>query len=152
MLVQQAEHSFQQGIENLSRGQTLTALAYFSGAIEIESRSQANRIQARYLSYYGLCLGLTGGDLHEATNRCRQAAKLEGYRPEVCWNLGRVLFIANRRREAHKALERGLRMQPDHPGILRDLKRMGVRRRPVIPFLDRRSVVNVLLGRILRTA
>ena len=128
------------------------ALAYFGGAIEIESRSRPKRIQARYLSYYGLCLATTGGDQHEAIRRCRQAAKIEGYRPDVCWNLGRVLFVAGRRRDAYKALQRGLRMQPGHPGIVRDLKRMGIRRRPVIPFLHRRSRVNVFLGRFLRAA
>jgi Tfp pilus assembly protein PilF len=152
MLSQQAEQSFQQGIEFLSRGQARDALAYFGGAIEIETHSQPNQLQSRYLSYYGLCLGLTGGDLHEAIQRCRQAVKSEGYRSDVCWNLGRVLFIAGRRRQAYNALQRGLQAQPGHPGILRDLRRMGIRRRPVIPFLNRGSKVNIFLGRILRAA
>jgi len=148
MLVHPAEQSYQTGIDTLMRGKPREALAFFSGAIEIEKRISNDGPQARYLSYYGLCLGLTGGAIHEAVRCCRMSAKLEGYRPDVCWNLGRVLMMANQRREAYQALQWGLRMQPNHEGILRELKRMGRRRRPVLPFLSRTSVLNVFLGRL----
>ena len=80
MLVHQAEQSFQQGIEALSRGQTREALAFFGGAIEIETQSQPTSIQARYLSYYGLCLALTGGDLHEFGVHKIECTDIEGRR------------------------------------------------------------------------
>jgi len=148
MLVHAAEQSFQKGMEFLSSGQHAEAQAFFRGAIEIERRMNGGPHQARYLSYFGFCLGQTGGDLHEAVRCCRKAARREAYRPDLCLNLGRVLLMAGRKREAYKALRKGLRMQPDNRGIRTALTRMGVRRRPVLPFLGRCSPLNVLLGRI----
>jgi tetratricopeptide (TPR) repeat protein len=147
MIVHPAEESFQKGQELLSAGQAREALAYFSGAVEIERRISDEVTQARYLSYYGLCVSLTGGSRHEALRSCRMAAKLEGFRPEICWNLGRVLLGAGKRREAYQALQWGLRMDPKHKGITQELTRMGVRRPPVLPFLSRVSKLNVMLGR-----
>ena len=87
-----------------------------------------------------------------AVKVCRTAARQEGYRPEVCWNLGRVLLLANRRREAHRAFTWGLRMQPDHSGIRQEIQRMGQRKRPVLPFLPRGNALNVFLGRLRNVA
>jgi len=148
MLVNAAEQSFQKGMEFLNQGRHREALAFFLGALEIEKRMGADVPQARYLSYYGLAVALTGGRLHEAVKCCRLASKQEGYRPDVFFNLGRVLLMANRRREAFKALRCGQRMQPGHPGIIAELKRMGRRRKPIVPFLDRMNQVNVTLGRL----
>ena len=148
MLIQPAEESFQKGVELFNRGKKREALAFFNGAVEIERRFGSDRPQARYLSYYGLCLSYTNGDPHEAVRACREAATLEGYRPEVCWNLGQVLLHLGRRAEAYQALQRGLRMQPGHPGILKDLEKMGQRKRPVLPFLQRSHPINIWLGRL----
>ena len=148
MLVHAAEQSFQKGMELLTIGRHREALAFFRGAIEIEKRTGGGPYQARYLSFFGLSVGLTDGGLHEAVRCCRQAAKQEGYRPEVCLNLGRVLLMADRRREAYRSLRAGLRMQPANREIHRELRRMGRRRRPVVPFLGRQSPLNVFLGRL----
>jgi len=150
MLVHAAEDSFHKGLEHLDQGLKKEALAFFNGALEIERRMGGENHQARYLSYYGLSLQLTGGSRHEAVRYCRAAAKVEGYRPEICLNLGRVLLAANRRREAHKTLHWGLRMQPGHRQIVRELKKMGLRRKPPLPFLPRTNTLNVLLGRMRR--
>ena len=149
MLNHAAEQSFQCGKDALASRKIREAFAFFSGAIEIERRMSGMRpIQARYVSYYGLTLASTRGDLHEAVRCCRTAAKMEGYRPDLCWNLGRVLLLADRRREAHRALQRAARLQPDHRGIQRDLGGMGRRTRPVLPFLARSNPVNIALGRV----
>jgi len=153
MLVYPAEESFQKGFQQLEAGRPRVALAFFNAAIEIEKRmGNGEPPQARYVSYYGLCLYLTNSGMHEAVRCCRSAAEREGYRPEVCWNLGRVLLAAGKRREAHRALNWGLRMQPDHRGLRLDLLRMGVRRRPCLPFLGRQNPLNVLLGRLINAA
>ena len=152
MLNHTAEQSFQKGMDLLTVRRYRDALAWYRGAIEIEKRTGAGGPQPRYLSYFGLCLAMTNGGLHEAVRCCRTAARQEGYRPDLCWNLGRVLLMAGRRREAHRALNWGLRMQPDHSGILTELARMGRRQRAVLPFLPRGHALNVLLGRIRSAA
>jgi tetratricopeptide (TPR) repeat protein len=149
MLVHAAEESFQKGLEVLASGKCFEAQAYFNAALEIERRISDGRPQARYLSYYGLCLCLTQGPLGEARRCCRMAAKLEGFRPEIWYNLGRVLLSSGERAQAHEALVRGIRLQPGHLGLQQSLQTMGLRRKPVLPFLPRRSPINVFLGRLV---
>jgi len=148
MLVQHAEESFGIGIEALTEGQNRKAMAMFEAAIELEKRSGVNRPQPRYLSYYGLCLGMETKKLHEAVKFCREAVSRENFNADMYFNLGRVLLKAGQRREGYEALKNGLRLHPNHKGIIRELRRIGVRRRPVIPFLSRNSPLNRLLGRM----
>jgi tetratricopeptide (TPR) repeat protein len=148
MLVHAAEDSFQRGIRALSEGRQREALAMFEAAIELERRLGGGRPQARYLSYYGLCLGMERNEIREGLRFCREAVTLEGYNPDLRCNLGRLLMRAGRRKEAHQAFTRGLSLQPDHGGLKRAIRVMGLRRRPVFPFLGRSHPLNVFLGRI----
>lgn len=50
------------------------------------------------------------------------------------------------RRRARKALERGLVVDKGNDEIMRTLRGMGTRRRPVFPFLDRGHVLNRYTG------
>ena len=99
------------------------------------------------MSYYGLCLALERNEIGEGVRFCREAATLEGFNPDIRCNLGRVLMRAGLRREAYNNFARGLRLQPNHHGICRALRAMGLRRRPVLPFLSRQNRINVLLIR-----
>ena len=103
---------------------------------------------ASLLRDYGLVLGLTRNEIREALRFCREAVSLESYNPDLRCNLGRVLLRAGRRREAYQSFQRGLRLQADHPGLVRAVRRLGIRRRPVLPFLSRSNLINVFLGRI----
>ena len=73
---------------------------------------------------------------------------LEELRPDVWLNLSRVAAMARRRGEAHRALCQGLERHPGHNGLARELRRMGVRRQPVLGFLPRSHPINVKLGRL----
>jgi tetratricopeptide (TPR) repeat protein len=148
MLVQPAEESFQKGMQAYEEGRGREAMAFFEAAIELERRLGEGSPQARYLSQYGLCLGTVMRRKHEGVRFCREAAQLERYNPDIHCNLGRVLMMAGRRKDAHAALIQGLRIQPDHRGIVQALKDLGLRRRPVIPFLDRSNPLNICLGKL----
>ena len=148
MLVHSAEESFQQGMQSLAAGNNRESLAMFEAAIQLEQRFSRSRPQARYLSFYGLVLGLTRNEVREALHFCREAVSLESYNPDLRCNLGRVLMRAGRRKEAHQSFQRGLNLQADHPGLVRAVRRLGVRQRPVLPFLSRRNALNVFLGKI----
>jgi len=151
MLVRPAEDSFFRGIEALQRGRGIEALALFEAAVVIERRQKVVRPQARYLSFYGLCLGTETKRLAEGIRLCREALELEFFNADLCWNLGRLLVLAGERGEAYLTFEKGLRLQPGHPGILRELRRLGKRRRPKVQFLSRSNPVNVILGRLTYT-
>lgn len=150
MLVPSAEESYRRGLLAWSEDRKREAMAFFEAAIELERKLGEAPPQARYLSYYGLCLGMVRRQWHEAVRFCREAVSREQFDPDLRWNLARVLLGAGRRAKAHEALRKGLRLQSDHPGIRRELRRMGFRRRPALGFLARSNPINVYLGRVLR--
>ncbi len=150
MLVRSAEKSFDRGLEALQAGRLREAMALFEAALEIERRRGVAVPQPRYLSFYGLCLGLEAGRMREAIRVCREATTLEFYNPDLYHNLGCLLLAAGRRKEAYEAFSRGYSLQPGHPGLRRELERMGRRRRPPLGFLARSHPLNVLLGKLSR--
>ena len=152
MLDHRAESTFQRGMDLLHGGQPREALAFLRAAVDLdESKASSYSGQARYASYYGLCLSQSPSRLHEALKHCRRAAQMEAYRADVWLNLGQVALAASRRGEAHRAFQRGQSLDSTHTGIARELRRLGVRRPPVVRFLRRKNPINVFLGRILAT-
>jgi tetratricopeptide (TPR) repeat protein len=148
MLVRPAEDSFRKGLEAMSRGEGVKALALFEAAIRLDRRFRSERPQARYLSYYGLCLGLESQRWKEAIDLCREAVGSESYNADLHLNLGRVLVAANRRKEGWQAFQRGLEQDPQHEALRRAVAGMGTRRRPPFPFLDRSHPLNKALGKM----
>jgi tetratricopeptide (TPR) repeat protein len=148
MLVQAAEDSFRQGMMAYEEGRGREAMAFFEAAIKLEKRFGVDRPQARYLSHYGLCLGTVMERRHEGVRYCKEAAEIENYNADIQCNLGRVLLSAGLRKDAYRAFIRGLRADPGHGGIVRELKAMGMRRRPVLPFLSRDNRLNIILGKM----
>ncbi len=152
MLVHAAETRFQRGLLAQSDGRGLEALALFEAALELERRLGARTPQARYLSYYGLALARDAGQLREGAEWCRQAVALEFFNADLFWNYGRVLLLSDRRKEAYAVFVKGLAVQKSHQEILREIGRMGWRRRPMIRFLPRAHPINAVLGRLFRSA
>jgi tetratricopeptide (TPR) repeat protein len=150
MLVQAAESRFQRGLLALEDGRTLEALALFEAALELEQRLGARTPQARYLSYYGWCLAKDASQTREGAEMCRQAIALEFFNADLFLNYGRVLLLADRRKEAFDAFLKGLSVQRNHQEILRELGRMGWRKRPLLSFLPRGNPINVVLGKLFR--
>ncbi len=148
MLVHAAELRFRKGLDALSSGRGIEALALFETALELEKRHGSGLPQARYLSYYGLCLAFEGKRVRDGVEYCRQAVQLETYNPDLFLNLGKACLAGSRRREAHDAFARGLRLAPTHVELKRELERMGRRRRPTLPFLARNNPINVALGKL----
>ena len=148
MLVQSAEDSYAKGLRALSGGRGKEAMALFEAAIRIAWRGRGTPPQARYLSYYGLCLALVANENREGLRCCREAVTLESYNPDIRCNLGRVLLYAGRRAEAYRCFLRGLALGGDHPTIRSALRSMGIRSRPALPFLPRSNPLNAFLGRL----
>jgi tetratricopeptide (TPR) repeat protein len=151
MLSNAAEASFHQGLEAFNADQYMEATALFEASIELERRTGAAQIQPRYLSYYGVCLAVYSERVREGVYFCRESIAREGYNADLHLNHARSLLAAGKLREAYEALYRGLGFQPRHPRILRTLKSMGFRKRPVLPFLSRQNGLNVTLGKMLRS-
>jgi len=100
------------------------------------------------LSYLGYGMASERRQMRDGRELCRRAAASDFYQPEVLYNLARVEHLANNRREAVKALEAGLDLDPGHAGMLEMKKRIGIRRKPVLGFVSRNNLLNVFLGRL----
>lgn len=150
MLVQAAETRFQRGLQALDEGRSLEALALFEAALEVEAKLGVRTQQARYMSYYGLCLARDANQPREGAELCRKAISVEFFNADLFFNYGRVLLLLNRRKDAFEAFVKGLAVQKNHAGMLREIRQLGWRRRPVVSFLKRGNPINVALGKLLR--
>jgi tetratricopeptide (TPR) repeat protein len=149
MINQRAENSFREGRQLLDAGRPRDALTFFKSAMTLdELECEQGHGQARYRSYYGLCLCLTRNGMRDALLHCRKATETENFSPDLWWNLGRVALAVRHNGEAYRAFEQGLRCESNHLGILRDIKRLGIRRPPTLSFLPRGHALNVVLGRL----
>ncbi|HEU4401975.1 MAG TPA: hypothetical protein VFT43_07700, partial [Candidatus Polarisedimenticolia bacterium] len=90
--------------------------------------------------------------LREAQEICEGAVRAEFYNPELYLNLGRVYLKGGDRARAFGAFVRGLQLSPRHPALIQSIRRLGIRRRPVLRFLGRRHPFNRVLGRMRATA
>jgi tetratricopeptide (TPR) repeat protein len=99
-------------------------------------------------SFLGYGLARQHGRYRQGLSLCEHALRVEPGEPENYVNLARTLLLMNRRRKALGILNRGLALAPEDPALLDVRLALGVRRSPVVPFLDRDHLVNRLLGRV----
>jgi len=142
------DRSFNRGLRSLAEGRTLEALAYFEASIRLDESAPNVARRARYTSYYGYCIAAALGRTREGLSLCKQAAQSEFFSPEILLNLARVHLLAQHRREAWEVLMKGLSLDPQHEGLRNEARRMGIRRRPTLPFLEREHPINKVAGRI----
>lgn len=139
----------EKGIECCRRGDWETGFAHLSAVAERQTKP--GELPSRYYSYLGYGMALREKRFGEGIKLCRYAIKQEFYQPENYLNLARTYLLAKRRGEAFKAIKRGLKVDPDFPELQELHKRLGNRKRPVLPFLSRGNFINNLLGRIRHT-
>jgi tetratricopeptide (TPR) repeat protein len=139
-----AEESFRRGKDQLERGEHQAAFEHLRAAHRVDPAN------AQYRSFYGLGLALVERRFDRALELCRSAAKEEFFNPELYHNLARVHLAFGFKAEAIRYVRRGLMIDPGNQAMQRELRDLGVRRRPVLAFLPRRHPLNRLLGRIVR--
>ncbi len=115
------------------------------------------------LSYFGYLEASVDGRYRSGIDTCTRAIALlakkamlgeddaeESQLAPLYLNLGRAYIAAEKRMEAIKALNAGLKYDKQNKGLLVELERLGIRRFVPIPFLKRANPVNVIIGRMLR--
>jgi len=137
------EDLFASGMTHLKKHRSQKALEAFRKAME--SRPD----EPRFMSYFGLCLATAENRPEEAVPLCERAVIREFYRPELFFNLGRVYLLAGDAKKAYEIFTRGLALDMTNNDLRRELRRMGRRRRPIIPGLARSNGINRLLGKVL---
>jgi hypothetical protein len=113
-----------------------------------QQEERHGRLPGLFYSYLGHAIARCEGRKAVGMELCRHAVSIEPFRPENHLNLGYVNLLVGNRRGAVRALRRGLALDPDHSGLLELQRTLGVRRRPVLPFLSRSHPLNVTLGKV----
>lgn len=109
-----------------------------------------DRENAEYMSYYGLCKALRGGEIGLGLELCTRAIKKEFFKAEFYLNLGKVYMAAGNKKGAIKVFKKGLRYDHGNEELFKALTDLGCRTRPVIPILDRSNPMNKFLGILFR--
>lgn len=102
-----------------------------------------------YLSTMGLCESMMG-DPVKGEKMCRMALQLSGRErdPMLYVNLGRVMLERGDRMGARENYMKAYRKDNTNAPAALELSRMGVRKKPVIPFLGRNHPLNKSLGKL----
>lgn len=128
------------GIAEADQGNTLDALVHLENAARLGSTPTLD-------SYLGYCIARERRQFKEGTGLCRQALLKEPEQAIHYLNLGRVFLAAKEKRLAITTFQRGLK-RGRHGLILEELKRLGKRKPPVVPFLSRGHPLNKYLGMV----
>jgi tetratricopeptide (TPR) repeat protein len=128
---------------NIKRNNYGEALGLLEQAIKISPEHPV------YLSTMGLCEAMMG-DAARGEKMCRSALRLAGKErdPMLYVNLGRVLLETGDRQAARDSFMKAYRIDNTNAPAALELSRMGVRKKPVLPFLSRNHFLNVRLGKL----
>ena len=139
-----AEEHFRRGQELLAGGDEAGAFEHFRTAHGLDAD------HPRYRSFYGLGLAMVERRFNQALELCQSAVKEEFGNPDLYVNLARVHLAFGFKPEGIRYLHRALMIEDDHAAAHAELARLGRRRRPPLPFLPRRHLLNRLAGRVRR--
>lgn len=110
------------------------------------------------LSYYGCLIAVIENNSKEGIKICVDALKMlntsmpfgsEFFYPVFYLNLGRAYLKGNRKKDAVQAFQEGLKNDPENHDILWEIKKMGTRKPPLLPFFTRSNPVNKYIGMLL---
>lgn len=98
------------------------------------------------LSFYGLTVALVKNKYKDALDLARKAVKLQPFNAHHYVNLSKIYVAAGNRKKAVETLQKALATLPENRVVLNYWKTIGIRSRPVIPFLSRDNPLNKMLG------
>ncbi len=140
-----ADDAFSQAIQLYTKKEYGSAIPYFLHAIRGTEKNAFHSNE--YMAFYGLCL-IRLGNREEGFNKCVVAAETELNNPEVFLYLAKAAILMRRRKMALRAISQGLVIEPTHMELKLLRKGMGVRRKPILGFLSRNNILNVLFGKL----
>ena len=127
-------------LERMTRNNYRKALDYLLRSLQIAPGN------ALYLSYFGFCLAQVSRDYDRAIKHCKQAVNAAPTDPVPYVNLGKVYRLRGDNASAYDVFQRAWTIDKRHPSTATELTRMGIRRRPFLPFLSRSNWFNRYLG------
>jgi tetratricopeptide (TPR) repeat protein len=110
------------------------------------------------LSYHGYLEALVYKQYTRGINTCLKAREMvlekaisgrEFFNPVLYLNLGRVYLAAGNKEDAFEAFRMGLIFGHENEDLLYELRELGMRRKPLVPFLQRSNPLNKYIGKLL---
>ncbi len=109
------------------------------------------------LSYFGWLQAVVEKRPRSGVTYCRRAvANFRTADPQIAGtvypvlylNLGRTLLLSGRKKEAVDTFGKGLIYDRSHRDLRKEISALGIRKRPVFPFLSRSNPINKLFGKL----
>jgi tetratricopeptide (TPR) repeat protein len=113
------------------------------------------------LSYFGCFQAIVDKKYRSGVEACKRAIvllkKKETFSEEILLpvfylNLGRAFVAAGKKKDAIDSFKKGLRFDNGNSDLRKELQKLGVRKRPPVPFLDRSNPINRYIGLVLHKA
>ena len=114
-----------------------------------------------FLSYYGCLISVVENKTKEGIKICEDSITTltgavpfgsEFFYPIFYLNLGRAYLKGNRKKDAVSAFQEGLKSDPENRDLLWEIKKIGERKKPPLPFLTRSNPINKYIGMLLYTS
>jgi Flp pilus assembly protein TadD len=135
------EKLIEQGREAFAAGDTKTALECYRSLVAMDRRPE-------FCSALAYCLAREKGQYKEAVTLCNEAVRKDPKESRNFLLLGRIYLLAGRKKEAMRAFNLGLRHGASQE-IRAELKKLGMRKQPPLPFLARENPLNIFFGKLL---
>ena len=146
-------------VKNLMRGDN------FEGALKtLDKALTEHPLNAFLLSYYGYVDATVNNNFERGIGLCKTAVDIieeesmeEGslrhkdFHAVLYLHLGRTYLAGGIKKSAVKAFKRGLEADPEDPYLLNEVRRIGIRRKPVFPFLKRSNLINKYIGMLIHS-
>ncbi len=138
----EAMREFKKGLQLIANQYPAKAYAHIKRAAQLEQNNPY------FISYLGLLTASTESRWREAVTLCEAALRMRRNQPQLYLNLAQVYLKAGRKEEAVDTLHLGLEILGHDARLQSALARLGNRRPPVLPFLERSHALNRWLGRV----
>lgn len=138
----EAEKEFNDGMLFFRSSFFGKALAKLQRAVELDKQNPL------YVSYLGLMLALAQKKYGDAEQLCHTALRMKRGEVQSYLNLAEVYIQAGKKGDAVEALTVGLQYTKRDVRLIRGLRKLGVRRPPVFPFLERTHFLNRHVGKL----
>ena len=120
----------------------------YEGAMQIFKNGDMVAGNPEAISYYALCLSELYKNYKKGLALCINALKRDVKNPVIYRNLGKIFLNSGEKERAYKAFDKGLELSERKDAeCSKELKLMGLRRTPLVPFLNRENFLNITLGK-----
>jgi tetratricopeptide (TPR) repeat protein len=131
---------FKQGVRLLRDARPNDAFEHFRKAADLENNNPY------YISFVGVSLARSQRKWEPALKLCELALSMKHNEAQLYLNLAEVYTSSGQREEALITLDRALASLGPNARIQQERLKLGRRRSPALPFLDRQNIVNRYLG------